>query len=94
MAVLTDTERARTAAQWMRENTGTVSCLKADVRTAVNVLDDYFDGMVAARPSSSLASALNNNAAAFMAGTNAAQQKDLGGYVMMRRIGKLRAQED
>jgi hypothetical protein len=89
MAVLSDTDRAKVAGHWMRQNTLPCAFVKAAVREAVNAADDYLDNMMGSRPPSSLNTYVTNNAAAFMNNSTLAQKLDLLGYVMMRRAGKL-----
>jgi hypothetical protein len=49
MAVLTDPDRADLWADYMRDNTAPYGVLtKADLRAAVNALDDYFNANAAA----------------------------------------------
>ena len=43
MAVLIDADRIALWAQWMRLNTEACSITKADLRAAVNALDDFMD---------------------------------------------------
>ena len=47
MAVLADSDRVALWAQWMRDNTGTISIVKADLRAAVNAIDDWVDANAA-----------------------------------------------
>ena len=41
MAVLSDAERFALWAQWMQDNTGTISITKADLRAAFNAADQW-----------------------------------------------------
>jgi hypothetical protein len=86
MALLDATNRARTVAQWMRENIETCTFTKADLAAAVAATDTWVE----------------NNTAAFVAAlplpfrtaSTATQKTLLFCYVLMRRAGKLKAQED
>jgi hypothetical protein len=87
VAVLDETNRARVAAQAMREALGSVpSCLKADLRAAVDATDTWVDNN-AASYNSALPTAFRTNA-------NAQQKSLLLCWVVMRRAGLLRAEED
>lgn len=85
MAVLDATGRARTVAQMMRE-LATGAPLKADLAAAVAATDDWIEAnqaaWIAALP------------AAYRTASNASQKILLFAYVLMRRAGKLRAEED
>lgn len=83
MAVLTAVSRARTVAQWMRENRD--PCAFTSVQLAAAV-DDWVEAN-----SASYVAALP---AAFRANSTAAQKTDLLMYVLLRRMGRLRAEED
>lgn len=50
MAVLTDNQRSEAWAEFLRlgVNLGTIGCLKADVRAAINGLDQYISDNAAA----------------------------------------------
>lgn len=86
MAVLDATNRARTVAQWMREQAATLSCTKQDVAAALGAADDWVEANTAAY----------NTAlpAAFRTAASTTQKTLLLCYVLMRRMGKLRAEED
>jgi hypothetical protein len=94
MAVLTVQDRQRTAAQWIRDNTTPCGFLKADVLAAVNAIDDYLDGMLTARPTTSLAVAVQNAAPNFWTSSTTTQKYAVLSYVMRRRANQLVAQED
>lgn len=81
------TNRARTAAQWMRENRAPTPFSRADLITAVGNIDDWVDANSASF-NTALPVALRG------AGTTAAQKIDLLMYVLLRRQGRLRAEED
>jgi hypothetical protein len=86
MAALSDTERARIAAQWMRDQIESCGFDKPALRAAVDATDLWIDTNAAVF-----------NAAlplAFRTNASAAQKTLLFCYVAMRRAGKLRAQED
>lgn len=86
MAVLSDEERRRTTAQWMRANLEAVSITKADLRAAVNATDQWIDDN---------ASAYNLALPQPARGALSATQKTLlFVYVAMRRRGLLKAEED
>lgn len=80
------TGRARLMAQWMRENTSPVAFTKPDLAAAVAAIDDWIDANQA-----SFNAALPQP---FRSSATAAQKSELFGYVLWRRIGKLRASED
>lgn len=87
MALLPDLDRARTAAQWMRDSTTTLAaCTKTNLRDALNATDQWIDDNQTAF----------NTALPVTFRTNATlQQKTLlFCYVAMRRAGILKAQED
>jgi hypothetical protein len=87
MAVLDATNRARTAAQWMRDNTAALSGVtKVDLRAAVDACDQWIDDNQAAFNAALPAAARN--------GLTLTQKTLLFCYVAMRRAGRLRAQED
>lgn len=85
MAVLDATNRARTVAQMMREF-ATGAPLKADLAAAVAATDDWIEAnqaaWIAALPT------------AYRTSSSAAQKILLFAYVLMRRAGKLRTEED
>lgn len=89
MAVLSDTDRARVAAQWMRDNLESCGFTKTDLAAAVAATDSWIDANQA-----SYNSALP---AAFRTGAGSAsltQKTLLFCFVAMRRAGILRAEED
>lgn len=85
MTVLPALDRARVAAQMMREF-ATGAPLKADLASAVAATDDWVEAnqaaWIAALP------------AAYRTSSTATQKIMLFAYVLMRRAGKLRAEED
>ena len=86
MAVLPSADRLRTAAQWMRDQAEAAPFSKADLRAAVNAVDDWCEAN-AASYNSALPSAFRSTA-------SATQKSLLLAYVVMRRAGRLRAEED
>lgn len=81
------TARARVAAQWMRENlTSITGFTKADLRAAVEAIDGWIDAN-----QSSFNQALPLE---FRTGATVAQKVSLMAYVLWRRIGRLRCEED
>lgn len=92
MALLDATNRARTAAQWMRDQLEPCAFTKADLRAAVDATDAWIDSAQgAAAPSTGYNSALP---VAFRNNATTTQKTVLFCYVAMRRAGLLRAQED
>ena len=87
MAVLSDTERQRIAAHLMRGVLGNVpTCLKADLRLAVDATDAWVDANSAA---------FNLTLPVVFRANATSQQKTLlFCLVAMRRAGLLRVQED
>jgi hypothetical protein len=85
MTVLDSTNRARVAAQAMREYV-TGALLKADLVAAVAATDDWIEANTAA-----FVAALP---AAYRNSSNATQKILLFAYVLWRRAGKLHADED
>ena len=86
MAVLNAQARARTVAQWMRENTSEVTFSKADLAAALAATDDWIE-----------ANATSFNQAlpvAFRTNATLTQKNSLFAYVLWRRTGRLRADED
>ena len=80
------TARARTAAQWMRENSGACAFTKPQLHAAVAAADQWVEDNL-----------ISYNAAlptAFKTGATPAQKADLLGFLLWRRIGKLKAEED
>ncbi|MEU4224299.1 hypothetical protein AB0F17_08400 [Nonomuraea sp. NPDC026600] len=86
MPLLDATHRARTAAQWMRENTTTCTFTKASLHNAIGAADQWVED--------NLASFNNALPAGFKAAATAEQKADLLGFLLWRRIGKLKAEED
>jgi hypothetical protein len=91
MAVLDATARARVAAQLMRDarELGVApwgNHTKQDLAAAVNATDQWIEDNTA-----SWVSALP---AAFRTNSNAQQKAVIFAYVLWRRIGRLRAEED
>lgn len=86
MALLDSTSRARTTAQWMRENTTTAGFTKADLRAAVDATDEWIEDNTA-----SFVAALP---AGFRTNSTAAQKAWVFAFVLWRRIGRLRSEED
>lgn len=87
MALLDSVARARTAAQWMRDNAEAFGGVtKADLRAAVNATDDWIEAN-----QTSFNQALP---VAARTGLSAAQKTMLFCWVAMRRQGILRAEED
>ena len=48
MAVLSDPDRQEVTAKYMTDNTDVFTLTKADIRAAVNALDDFFNANAAA----------------------------------------------
>jgi hypothetical protein len=81
------TARQRVAAQWMRENVISVSGFsKGELLEAVGAVDDWIDA--------NQVSFNQGLPTAFRAGATTAQKAMLFGFVLWRRIGRLRAEED
>lgn len=93
MAVLDATGRARTVAQFMREfttaNLGSAAFSKASLAAAVAAADDWVEANTASF-NSALPAAFRTGAAS----ATTAQKTLLLAYVLMRRMGKLHAEED
>lgn len=86
LAALSDSERHRVHAHFMRRPTGTVSALKPDLRAAVDATDTWIDTNQAS---------FNLALPVGVRGTLTADQKTLlFCYVAMRRAGLLRVEED
>ncbi|GAA2990709.1 hypothetical protein GCM10017559_08460 [Streptosporangium longisporum] len=84
---LTTVNRGRVLAQWMREQTTPLPAVsKADLAAAVAAMDDWLDANV-----TSLNAAIPQPARAQL---SAALKFELVGYILMRRAGRLRAEED
>jgi hypothetical protein len=86
MPVLGVQARQRVANQWMRENITTTSFTKADLLAAVAATDDWIEANLA-----SFNQALPQP---FRAAATTEQKAEIFAYVLWRRIGRLRAQED
>lgn len=86
MAVMGETERARVTAQILRDINTSCSYSKSAVRDAVDYTDQWIEDNTA-----SWNSGLPNG---FRTTASAAQKSFLFAYVLMRRIGRLRAEED
>jgi hypothetical protein len=86
MTLLDSTHRARTLAQWMRENTTATAFSKADLAAALAATDDWIEANT-----TSFNQALP---AAFRTNATLTQKNMLFAYVLWRRIGRLRADED
>lgn len=86
MAVLDSTARARVYAAFMRENTETSSFSKAELAAAVAAVDDWVEAN-----QSSFNTALPTG---FRTKASTAQKTFLFAFVLMRRIGRLRTDED
>lgn len=86
MTLLDSTSRARVVAQWMRKNLEASSFSKAELAAAVDSTDQWIEdntaSFVAAIPSG------------FRTKSSATQKTLLFVYVLMRRAGLLRAEED
>lgn len=80
------TGRARLLAQWMRENTDPIPVDKPALVAAIAAIDDWIDANQA-----SFNSALPQP---FRSAATTAMKAQLFGYVLWRRINKLRANED
>ncbi len=86
MAVLDAQARARTVAQWMRENTTATAFSKPDLVAALAATDDWIEAN---------ATAFNQALpVAFRTNATLIQKNMLFAYVLWRRIGRLRADED
>ncbi|WP_157251120.1 hypothetical protein [Nonomuraea typhae] len=86
MAVLSALARARTAAQWMRENKEVCTFSKTDLRAAIDAADDWLEAKL---PEYNLALP-----AAFRSAASPDQKAWVLAFVLWRRIGRLRADED
>lgn len=86
MAAMDETNRARTWAQWMRDNAEPCGFTKAQLRAAIDATDDWIDANAA-----SFNSALP---VAFRTSASATQKTLLFVYVAMRRRGMLPAEGD
>lgn len=86
MALLDATHRARVAAQWMRDNASPTAFDKPALAAAIGAIDQWVEDNTA-----SFNTALP---LPFRTAATAAQKAELFGYVLWRRIGRLRTQED
>lgn len=86
MALLDATARARTVAQWMRENLTGCAFTKPDLQAAVAATDQWVEDNT-----SSFNTALPQP---FRSSATAEQKAWVLAFVLWRRIGRLRAQED
>lgn len=86
MAVLDAANRLRVANQWMREQKETCAFTKADLRAAVDAFDAWIDANQAA--------AVATLPAGFRNASTPTQKTSLFCYVLERRAGRLRADED
>lgn len=86
MALLDTTNRARTVAQWMRDNTEACSFTKADLTAALAATDAWVEANTAA-----YVAALPQP---FRNASSATQKTALFAFVLWRRIGRLKAAED
>lgn len=86
MAVLPDEDRRRTWAHIMRNTSAGTSVTKLDLRAAVDAADSWIDGAQA-----SYNSALPQP---FRSSATTTQKAVLLCYVIMRRVGILRTDED
>lgn len=86
MAIMSNEERRRCWAQFMRTNTEPLSITKAELRAAVDATDQWIEDNSAAYNA-----ALPQPARGAMSAT---QKTLLFVYVAMRRRGMLRAEED
>jgi hypothetical protein len=86
MAVLPALDRTRVAAQFMREMTTPSSYTKAELNAAIAAADDWVEANAAAY-NTALPVAFRTNA-------SVGHKALLLAYVIMRRNGKLRANED
>lgn len=86
MAILDATNRARTVAQWMRDNVETCSFTKSALTAALAATDQWIEDNTAAF----------NTALPLPFRTSATtlQKNVLFAYVLMRRIGRLKTAED
>lgn len=84
--LLDETGRARTWAQWMRDNIDVCAFTKPQLRAALDATDDWLDANQA-----SYNTALPT---AFRTTATLPQKTMLLCYVAMRRAGRLRARED
>jgi hypothetical protein len=86
VAVLSDTDRERAAAQWMRDNLELTSFSKAELRAALDATDTWIQANDAA---------FNGALPQPFRGAATAEQKTLlFCYVAMRRQGLLPTQDD
>lgn len=86
MAVLSATDRTRTLAQWMREQTESAGFSKPQAVAALAAADDWVE--------SNLASFNTSLPPGFRNSASTTQKWLLLAFVLERRTGRLRAQED
>ena len=86
MALLDETNRQRTHAQWMRDNLEPIGVSKAEVRAALDATDNWIQ-----TNDTSFNNALPQP---FRGAATATQKTLLFCYVAMRRQGLLRTSED
>lgn len=86
MAVLDATARSRTAAQYQRDLRSDAGFTKPQLVAALAAADDWAEANTA-NYVTALPTGFRNN-------STAAQKAELLAYVLMRRVGRLRAQED
>lgn len=86
MVLLDATARARVTAQWMRDNLESCGFTKAQLAAAVGTTDQWIEDNTASFVASLPAQFRNNS--------TAAQKSALFAFVLMRRTGRLRAEED
>lgn len=86
MAVLPETDRARTWSQWMRDQAGALNVTKPQVRAAIDATDQWIEDNQAAYNAALPAAART--------GLTLTQKTMLFCYVAMRRAGRLPTQED
>ncbi len=86
MAVMSDTDRARCTAQYMRGIKEGYGITKDDLRAAINALDDFLNTNATAINNAFPTAAKNN--------MTASQKASVVAYVAFRRAGLLHAEED
>ena len=86
MAVLSESDRVATWAQWMRDNLEVTAFGKSDMRAAVDATDDWIETNQGSF-NTALPTAFRNNA-------SLTQKTLVFCYVAMRRAGLLRVRED
>ena len=83
---LSEQDRQRTVAQWQRDNKSTVSALELELRTALGAIDDWVDA-VQANFNQAIPADIRSK-------LSTSQKIDLLMYVLLRRQGRLKAEED